>query len=134
RECRAIHRGLTPMLLSWLARRLDRPARPAKSKRRPGGRFLSSARRVVPVLLALEDRWLPATFHWANTVGGDFNDASNWRDPSGNPGVPGPNDDASVGFSGITVTSSQSNQVRSLNIPFSTATTLAVTGGSFTVT
>ena len=77
----------------------------------------------------LEDRCLMSSFHWASDVSGDFNSAANWVDQSDNPGVPGPNDDATIGYSGVTVTSSQSNTVGSLNDEGA----LALTGGTFAV-
>ncbi len=46
---------------------------------------------------ALEDRRLLATFTWAIGGEGMFNDPANWVDQNGQPGVPGPNDDAVVG-------------------------------------
>jgi RHS repeat-associated protein len=82
-----------------------------------------------PTVTALEDRILLSTFHWFAAAGGDFNVAANWRDQAGNPGVPGPADDATIGFSGITVTVSGSTTVHSLDL---TAATLSVTG-TFTV-
>jgi hypothetical protein len=90
----------------------------------------SPARQSVRLSLeAFEDRCVPSTFNWFQNVDGDFNDASKWRDQNGNPGVPGPNDDASIGSSSITVTSSVNNTVRSLR----SSARLTLTGGIFSV-
>src|SRR5262245_29003567 len=80
-----------------------------------------SRRRAVRIsvsagLEALEDRRLMASFQWANDVSGNFDNPANWVDQdTGNPGVPGPNDDATIGFTDVNVTSIQSNAVGSLN-------------------
>ncbi len=78
---------------------------------------------------ALEDRCLLSSFHWASDSSGDWNNAANWVDQDDNPGVPGPNDDATIGYSGVTVTSRQSNTVGSLDDDGS----LSLTGGTFAV-
>ena len=70
-----------------------------------------------------------ASFHWASDVSGDFNNAANWVDQNHNPGVPGPNDTATISYSGVTVTSSQSNTVGSL----SDSGAISLTGGTFAV-
>jgi YD repeat-containing protein len=80
-------------------------------------------------LEALENRCLLSSFQWANDVSGNWNNAANWVDQDGNPGVPGPNDDATISYSDIIVTSSQSNSVGSLN----DAGALTLTGGTFAV-
>jgi hypothetical protein len=66
----------------------------------------SDGRLFRPCLEELEERRLLATFNWVVNGDGDFNTASNWRDENNLPGVPGVADDASIGFTGIAVTSS----------------------------
>src|SRR4051812_31369469 len=73
-----------------------------------------------------EDRRLLAAFHWATTISGNFNDPTNWLDQGGNHGVPGPNDDANIGPSNITVTVPASASLNTLNSNAS----IAVTGGT----
>jgi hypothetical protein len=50
----------------------------------------------------LENRWLPATINWTNPASGFFNVPANWSTNT----VPTSTDDAVIGVSGITVTSS----------------------------
>src|SRR5579864_1603424 len=78
-------------------------------------RVRARRRSFRPVLLCLEDRWLPSTFTWFQNVDGNFNDAAHWHDQNGNNGVPGAGDDAFINGGGFTVTSAVSNTVRSLN-------------------
>jgi hypothetical protein len=68
-------------------------------------------------LEALEDRWLPSTFTWANNVDGNFNDPTKWMDQNHQPGVPGAGDTAiiNVNASGINVTIPVSESVFSLS-------------------
>jgi hypothetical protein len=82
--------------------------RPKKSTNRPARR--RSLRLAVE---ALEDRWLPSTFTWVGPSGGDFNTAANWQDQTNNPGVPGVNDNATIG-GGVTVMVTQSQTVNAL--------------------
>jgi RHS repeat-associated protein len=63
-----------------------------------------------------------------NPLGGDFATAANWRDDSGNPGVPAANDDALILVPGVTVASAGTASVHYLT---STAN-LNVLGGSLT--
>src|SRR6516162_5465817 len=72
-------------------------------------------RRARPTLEAFEDRCLPSTFTWFQSVDGNFNDATHWRDQNGMTGVPGASDDAIIPDTGFTVTSSVDNTVQSLN-------------------
>ncbi len=92
-----------------------------------------SRRRAVLMSLSgletLEDRCLLSSFEWASDVSGNWNNAANWVDQNDNPGVPGPNDDATISYSDVTVTSSQSNTVGSLN-DFGA---LSLTAGTFGV-
>ncbi len=80
-------------------------------------------------LEALEDRCLLSSFQWASDSSGNWNTAANWVDQNGNPGIPGANDDATIGFTDVTVASSQSNTVGSLNDLGS----LSLSGGTFAV-
>src|SRR5262245_17458311 len=82
--------------------------RPKKSTNRPARR--RSLRLAVE---ALEDRSLLSTFTWVGPSGGDFNTAANWHDQANNPGVPGVNDNATIG-GGVTVKVSQSHTVNAL--------------------
>ena len=101
--------------------RLDRTRQSARRHR--------GQRSFRPELEAFEDRCLLSTFTWFQNVDGDFDDASKWQDQNGNPGVPGPNDDAIINGTGFTVTSSADNTVRSLNANCR----LTVADGTFTV-
>ena len=87
--------------------------------------------RRRPLLEALEERCLLASFHWVNNTSGAFNVAANWQDQGGNPGVPGPGDDAAVNVNGVTVGVPGSTSVHSLQM--SSGSTLNVTGGNFAV-
>ncbi|HZU36928.1 MAG TPA: hypothetical protein VFA18_13500, partial [Gemmataceae bacterium] len=78
---------------------------------------------------AFEDRVLLSTFSWAADVSGDFNAASNWNGPNNTHAVPGPGDDASIGWGDITVTVSGSTSVQNLN----SAATLDLTAGSLSL-
>jgi hypothetical protein len=80
---------------------------------KPIRRPLRSAFR--PRLEALEDRWLPNTYSWFQSVDGAFNDSSRWRDQNNNPGVPGPGDIANIATSGETVTIPTGASVLQLN-------------------
>src|SRR5262245_46133808 len=82
--------------------------RPKKSTNRPARR--RSLRLAVE---ALEDRWLPSNFTWVGPSGGDFNSAANWQDQTSSPGVPGVNDNATIG-AGVTVMVTQSQAVNAL--------------------
>src|SRR5438876_11032059 len=82
--------------------------RPKKSTKPPARR-----RSLCLAVEALEDRWLLSTFTWVGPSGGDFNTAANWHDQANNPGVPGVNDNATIG-SGVTVKVTQSNTVNAL--------------------
>jgi hypothetical protein len=104
-------------------RNLLRFSRTTNSTRRRPGR--STFR---PSIESLEGRTVLSTFHWYQSVDGDFGDASRWRDQNNNPGVPGPNDDASIPGS-INVTSSVSRTVNSL----SCGARFEITGGTFTI-
>jgi hypothetical protein len=55
-------------------------------------------------LEALENRCLPSSFHWVPHQDGRWLDGNNWVDQNGHTGVPTINDDASIGFTDITVT------------------------------
>ncbi|HEV3078233.1 MAG TPA: FG-GAP-like repeat-containing protein, partial [Gemmataceae bacterium] len=69
-----------------------------------------------PCVEALEGRIAPATINWIGGSG-DFNDSSHWSDSSHPSGgvLPGPNDDAVINVTGITVTySSGTDTVKSL--------------------
>ena len=77
----------------------------------------------------LTDRCLMSSFQWASDESGGWNNAANWVDQNDDPGVPGPNDDATISFSDVTVTSSQGNTVGSLN-DFGA---LSLSGGTFGV-
>jgi RHS repeat-associated protein len=101
-----------------------------RSSRRPERRLASNLARPA-MLEALEERCLLATFHWANNVDGNFNDPTMWLNQLNQQGVPGPNDDATVGFSGIVVTSPASASVNSLT--FNQVARLSVTGGTFSL-
>jgi hypothetical protein len=81
--------------------------------------------RFATVVEALEARQQLATFHWANNHDGNINDPASWLNQANPQGVPEPNDDATIGFSGITVTVPAS---ASVNGPASGAK-LSVTGG-----
>src|SRR4051794_21136360 len=67
-----------------------------------------------PSAEALEGRALLAAFHWAADVSGPFNDPGNWRDANDEPGIPGANDDATIGFADVTVTSAENHDLHSL--------------------
>jgi hypothetical protein len=75
----------------------------------------------------LEDRLTPSTVSWINPAGGDWDVGTNWS--TGN--VPGADDDAAVGFSGITITHNASN-ADSVNSLQSEAS-LDLEGGSLTI-
>src|SRR5262249_37912061 len=81
------------------------------SRRAQGGR---GRRWLRPTPLALEERRLLSTFHWASDVDGSFTDPANWVDQNGHHGVPGPADNAFVDYSDITVTVPTSASVNSL--------------------
>src|SRR4051794_22072100 len=98
-----------------------RSERPARLTRRRAA--------LMPRAEGLEARTLLAAFRWAADVSGGFNTPGNWRDANDQPGVPGANDDATVGFADVTVTSAQVNALHSL----SSAGTLAITAGTLTV-
>jgi hypothetical protein len=74
---------------------------------------------------ALEDRCLLSAITWILNGSGDFNTAANWD--AGR--VPGAADDAIVNITGITITSSQSPTVNSLQC----SAQLTITGGFFTI-
>ncbi len=100
--------------------------------RRYSPRFSLGARKNTKVkrrlrLETLEDRSVPTAYSWTAAVSGNFNDPSKWT-PNG---IPGAGDDATIGQTGITVTSPATTTVQSLT----NAATLAVSSGtSFTVT
>jgi hypothetical protein len=75
----------------------------------------------------VEERTLLSTITWANDVSGDWDNPSMWTGGA----VPGPGDDAVIGFSDITVThaSSASDSVNSLT----SQGAIAITGGSLSV-
>ena len=98
-----------------MIRRFDKQARGRKPRR-------VAFRSMVETL---ESRCLLSTFNWKTAADGDFNAAASWLQNS----VPGPNDDAVIGFSGITATSASSRSVNSLN----SSARLTVTGGTFSV-
>jgi hypothetical protein len=76
-------------------RRTSKPAR--RSARPPAFR---------PCLEALEDRTVLSSYHWAAALDGNFDDVSKWLDQNGqHTGFPHAGDDARIGYSGITVTS-----------------------------
>jgi hypothetical protein len=91
----------------------------------------SRRHRRSPALEFLEQRCLLATFHWVSDSGGEWSTAANWLNQNGMPGVPGPDDDAVVSVTGITVTTSGSISVNSLTL--ASGSTLDVTSGSFSV-
>src|SRR4051794_19862768 len=101
---------------SWLPRLLHQPqARPGSRRvktavRRNDGRHRQ--RHALPLRLErLEDRTLPATFHWVNAAGGNWGTASNWDLNT----VPTASDDVVISQTGITVThSSGAGAVNSL--------------------
>src|SRR5205814_8044301 len=64
-----------------------------------------------PSVEGLEARALLAAFHWAADVSGDFNAPANWLDANNQPGVPGANDDATIGFADVTVSSAQDHDL-----------------------
>src|SRR5438309_1506489 len=84
------------------------------SGRRAYSQSRAARHRFRSSVEALEERRLLATFQWAGNSDGDFGVAANWQDQNNQPGVPGPNDDAIIGFSGITVTVAASAAVSSL--------------------
>ena len=89
-------------------------------------------RELHPRLEPLERRCLLTTFQWAGGASGDFSAAANWKDPNGNPGVPGPNDAITVAVAGgATVNVTGSATVNSVSMD--RFETLNVTGGTFTV-
>src|SRR3954465_6100037 len=85
-----------------------------RTSRADRGRSPPARRSIVEML---EGRCLLATFHWVNNADGDFNVAGNWLNQANQAGVPGPNDDATIGFSGINVgvNSGDAIQVNSLS-------------------
>jgi hypothetical protein len=86
-------------------------------------------RVLRPRLEQLEDRVLPSTVNWINPAGGNWDTASNWQDAvTGANHVPGPTDDAVIGFDSIAVThpNSVSDSVHSLT----SQATLAVSNGT----
>jgi hypothetical protein len=108
-------------------------------------------RAFVPRLEQLDDRVLPSTVNWINPAGGNWDTASNWQDAAtGANRVPGPTDDAVIGFDSIAVThpNSVSDSVHSLtsqaaltvssgSLMFaadSSTKGLSVTGGTVAVT
>src|SRR5262245_44029849 len=102
------------MFPTWALKPAARQTNKQKSNLRtrrctpPGRKFFR------PVIEELEARVVLSTFHWLDAVSGDFNDAAKWADQDNNPGVPGAGDDASISFSGITVTSSVDNSISRL--------------------
>src|SRR5258708_39547525 len=71
--------------------------RETRRRASPGG----DAMRFHPELDRLEGRtWLSTTVNWINPSGGNWDIAANWDSNA----VPGPSDDAVIGYSGITVT------------------------------
>src|SRR5438874_3726967 len=82
-----------------------------------------------PSVEGLEARALLAAFHWAADVSGNFNTPGNWRDANDQPGVPGANDDATIGFADVTVSSAEDHDLHSLT----SSGTLAITAGTLTV-
>ena len=71
-------------------------------------------RRVLqPAVSVLESRTLLSTITWASEVSGDWDNPAMWSGGA----VPGPNDDAVIPFSDITIThvSSASDTVDSVN-------------------
>src|SRR4051795_10887148 len=88
------------------------------------GRKQGVRRRFATVVERLEERRLLATFHWANNADGNFNDPASWLNQANQPGVPGPNDDATINFGGINVTVPASATVNSL----SSSARVSVTG------
>jgi hypothetical protein len=77
----------------------------------------------------MEPRTLLSTFHWAHNADGNFNVPTNWLNQANQPGVPGPNDNATIVYSGIKVTVPASVAVNSLTSNAS----LAVTGGTLSL-
>jgi hypothetical protein len=97
-----------------------------RSQRTPTLRHAAShTRRQRLALEELEDRRLLSTITWIQNSSGDFNNAANWD--AGR--VPGATDDAIINITGITITSSQSPTVNSLQC----SGQLAITGGVFTI-
>src|SRR4051794_38721504 len=90
------------------------------------GRKRGVRRKFATVVERLEERRLLATFHWASNADGNFNDPASWLNQANQPGAPGPNDDATIGFGGINVTVPGSATVNSL----SSSARLSVTGGT----
>ncbi len=80
-----------------------------------------------PALSQLEARTLLSTITWASDVSGDWDNPAMWTGGA----VPGPNDDAVISFSNITVThdTSASDTVNSVNC----AAPLDITSGSLTI-
>ncbi len=95
---------------------------------RPQGRNHRRTRRLG--LEHLEKRALLSTFTWVSDVDGSFLDPSKWRDQNGNSGVPGPSDNAQIGFGNITVTVPSSVAVNSLS---DSATLHIETGATLTL-
>jgi hypothetical protein len=88
-----------------------------------------------PRLEALEDRLVPSTFHWAADVDGSFNDATKWLDQNNRHRVPGPYDDANIGYGDITVTST-GNAIHKLTSSARLSVlkgTLSITGNSSSI-
>jgi hypothetical protein len=85
----------------------------------------SRTRRQRLILEEFEDRLLLSTITWILNGSGDFANAANWNTGT----VPGPSDDAIINLTGITITSSQSPTVNSLQC----SGQLMITGGIFTI-
>src|SRR5262249_48135856 len=99
------------MFSSWFRKWFPHLSRQSRAKQGPLPRPRGKRVRRPLQLELLEDRVVPATFTWFPNADGNFNVAANWRNQGGNPGVPGPTDDANINFSGITVTLSESHTV-----------------------
>jgi PKD domain len=80
-----------------------------------------------PAAFRLEERTLLSTVTWASDVSGDWDNPSMWTGGA----VPGPNDDAVISYSDITVThdTSASDSVNSINC----AAALDLTNGSLAI-
>jgi hypothetical protein len=102
---------------------------PMRRKLRRSSRKSSPVLRRAcrPLLSRLEERTLLATVTWASDVSGDWDSPAMWTGGA----VPGPNDDAVISFSNITVThdTSASDTVDSVNC----AAALDITSGSLTI-
>jgi hypothetical protein len=77
----------------------------------------------------LEPRTLLSNYHWALDQSGAWDDPLNWTNGGGYPGVPGPNDYATISQPGVTVTVSTPVTVGAIR----SVGTLNVSAGSFTV-